>query len=76
MPLYEYACDTCENAFEMLVFEGDKVECPECSSEKVTRLLSVPARPQTGGTNLPMSESAGGSCGEGPPCGAPWCQRN
>jgi putative FmdB family regulatory protein len=70
MPLYEYACDKCEHAFEMLVFDGDKVECPDCASEKVTRLLSVPARPQTSAGSLPVS-----SCGEGPPCGAPWCQR-
>jgi putative FmdB family regulatory protein len=69
MPLYEYTCDACEHQFEMLVFSGDKVECPECSSEKVTQLLSVPAQPRSSEPNLPMS------CGEGPPCGAPWCQR-
>ncbi|HYV36941.1 MAG TPA: zinc ribbon domain-containing protein [Gemmataceae bacterium] len=70
MPLYEYACEKCDHNFEMLVFNGDKVECPECASTKVERLLSVPARPQSSGTSLPMP-----SCGEGPPCGAPWCQR-
>jgi putative FmdB family regulatory protein len=70
MPLYEYACDKCEHQFELLVFTGDKVECPECASGKVTQRISVPARPQSSGANLPMS-----SCGEGPPCGAPWCQR-
>ncbi len=66
MPLYEYACEKCEHTFEMLVYGGDKVECPECASAKVKQLLSVPARP----ASLPTS-----SCGEGPPCGAPWCQR-
>jgi putative FmdB family regulatory protein len=70
MPLYEYTCDKCEHAFEMLVFDGDTVECPECASAKVTRQLSVPAPPQSAGAALPLSP-----CGEGPPCGAPWCQR-
>ncbi len=71
MPLYEYACDKCEHTFEALVFDGETVECPECSATKVTKLLSVPARPQSQGAGLPLS----GGCGEGPPCGAPWCQR-
>jgi putative FmdB family regulatory protein len=66
MPLYEYDCDKCEHQFEMLVYDGDKVQCPECDSAKVTRRLSIPARPQS----LPTAP-----CGEGPPCGAPWCQR-
>ena len=30
MPLYAYACTTCEHQFEALVFDGDEVECPEC----------------------------------------------
>jgi putative FmdB family regulatory protein len=70
MPLYEYSCDKCEHNFEALVFDGDTVECPQCAAAKVTKLLSVPARPQASGSSLPVS-----SCGEGPPCGAPWCQR-
>ena len=55
---------------DVLVFSGDKVECPECTSAKVTRLLSVPAPPQSASSSLPVS-----ACGEGPPCGAHWCQR-
>ena len=70
MPLYEYACEQCEHAFEALVFDGDTVECPECAGTRVTKLLSVPAKPQSGGSSLPVS-----SCGKGPPCGKPWCQR-
>ena len=71
MPLYEYACQECEHTFETLVFDGDKVECPECHGAKLERLLSVPARPRSEGGSLPMS------CGDPslPPCGAPWCQR-
>jgi putative FmdB family regulatory protein len=71
MPLYEYACQKCKHTFEELVFGDEAVECPQCHGAKVQRLLSVPAKPQTAGsTALPMGCSA-----EGPPCGAPWCQR-
>ncbi len=70
MPLYEYACRRCEHTFEELVSgEASAVECPQCRAREVERLLSVPARPQTATTALPTA------CGEGPPCGAPWCQR-
>lgn len=69
MPLYEYACQKCGHIFEELVFGKEKVVCPQCQSITVERLLSVPARPQQGTTSLPTT------CGEGPPCGAPWCQR-
>jgi putative FmdB family regulatory protein len=73
MPLYEYACQKCEHTFTELVYDGDAVECPECKSRELERLMSVPARPQTGssGSALPMA-----ACNTpGPPCGAPWCQR-
>jgi putative FmdB family regulatory protein len=69
MPLYEYACQSCEHTFEALIFGAEKVECPECEGSKVERLLSVPARPRTSAPSLPMN------CGEGPPCGAPTCGR-
>jgi putative FmdB family regulatory protein len=70
MPLYEYACKQCKHTFEALVFDGDTVECPECNSARLDRLLSVPAPPHSAAAGgLPMS------CGEGPPCGAPGCRR-
>ena len=75
MPLYEFECRECEKTFETLIRsekELAETACPECSSAKVERLLSVPARPTSdAASELPM----GGACGSGPPCGAPWCQR-
>jgi putative FmdB family regulatory protein len=70
MPMYEYHCRKCEHSFEALVFDGDKVDCPECHSEKLERLLSLPGLPGA-------APSPGSSCGDPslPPCGAPWCQR-
>jgi putative FmdB family regulatory protein len=70
MPLYEYTCQKCEHSFEELVFGGESVACPECQSEHVERLISVPAAPQTTPAGLPMACQS-----EGPPCGAPWCRR-
>jgi putative FmdB family regulatory protein len=70
MPLYEYACRTCEHTFEALVFDGEEAECPECHGHRLERLLSVPAKPRAEAPSLPMSCNS-----DGPPCGAPWCKR-
>ena len=69
MPLYEYACKSCEHTFETLVFGDEKVACPECESERLEKLMSMPG--------LAQVASGGGGCGDVslPPCGAPWCQR-
>jgi putative FmdB family regulatory protein len=70
MPLYEYACQECRHTFETLVFDGEKVECPQCRGERLERLLSLPAKPQTGSASLPVA------CNRDlPPCGAPNCCR-
>ena len=68
MPLYQYTCQDCEHTFEALVYNGEAVECPECRGARVERLLSLPARPHSSGTSLPM-----GCAPSGPPYGAPWC---
>lgn len=70
MPLYEYACRRCEHRFTGLVFDGDTVQCPQCQGSDLERLLSVPARPRSGASSLPTACNS-----DGPPCGAPWCQR-
>jgi putative FmdB family regulatory protein len=68
MPLFEYQCPSCASRFELLVRGASKARCPECGSSKVTRLLSVPARPVT--TSAPAQPScdsapSGGCCGGG-----------
>ncbi len=43
MPIYEYRCNNCKNAFSRLQKIGtgsDGVKCPKCESENVERLLS------------------------------------
>jgi putative FmdB family regulatory protein len=72
MPLYDFSCDDCGTRFERLVrSERDtaSVDCPECGGQRVSRELSLPAAPISSSHPLPTA------CGEGPPCGAPWCQR-
>jgi len=69
VPLYEYSCQDCQHAFETLVFDGDEVECPQCHSRQLERQWSVPARPQSGDTSLPL-----GCDPSLPPCG-PACRR-
>ena len=44
MPMYEYHCRKCGKRFEKLRRMADadrEVECPECRSEEVERLLSA-----------------------------------
>jgi len=42
MPIFEFACQNCGKEFERLVFRTDeKVECPECGQESVTKLMSA-----------------------------------
>lgn len=69
MPLYEYQCRKCEHAFEMLVLDDERVECPACHGDKLERLLSVPARPRANTTSLPMSCDP-----KQPPCGPSCCR--
>ena len=42
MPIYEYQCKKCGNAFEALVPNADaKAACDQCGSKQVVKQLSV-----------------------------------
>ncbi len=44
MPLYEYRCRVCGRTFEKLrrMADADRdIQCPECASEEIERLLSA-----------------------------------
>ncbi len=65
--MYEYACRECDHEFETLVYNGERVECPECQSTKLARQLSVPAKPR--------AESPASACNANlPPCGPGCCR--
>ncbi len=75
MPLYEYVCDDCRAELELLIRGSDKPVCEACGSERLTKLLSVPAAHTgaagdfgPGACELP----SGGPCGMGG-CGLPEC---
>lgn len=42
MPVYEYACNTCEHEFEKFQKMSDTTTppCPDCGSEQVRKLIS------------------------------------
>jgi putative FmdB family regulatory protein len=73
MPLYEYSCRDCESAFELLVRGSETLHCPECDSENLDKLLSVPAAHTAGPKDLPTCQPVpAGGCGL-PQCGMGGC---
>jgi putative FmdB family regulatory protein len=72
MPIYEYICDKCGKAFEVLVASAaSKSDCPECGSKELSRQFSTFAAHGGGGDACrnadacPMSQSgcpSGGCC--------------
>jgi putative FmdB family regulatory protein len=70
MPIYTYRCNACHAEFDRLVRSDTQVSCPECQGRKLERLLSLTARPATGGSKSPDVSRlgpppGGGCCGGG-----------
>lgn len=43
MPIFDYNCDQCGTTFELLLLKDSPTPaCPDCRSEKLTKLLSAP----------------------------------
>jgi putative FmdB family regulatory protein len=73
MPIFEYECTSCHDAFELLVRSDTRIACPSCDSEKVVKKLSLfaahVARPAGA-----VPECATGQCGcEQGRCGSGLC---
>ena len=64
MPIFEYACQACGNAFELLVRSDTVLECPQCHSPQLAKQLSVFATAASGAEPA----LAAGPCGA---CGHP-----
>jgi putative FmdB family regulatory protein len=66
MPIYEFACRSCEHRFEELVKvngAAPAVDCPHCGSAEVTRLLSTFAvRSGSSTTDWSAPADTGGGC--------------
>ncbi|QDU80966.1 Zinc ribbon domain protein [Polystyrenella longa] len=68
MPIFEYKCEECGAVSEILVRHDTKLECEQCASTKLDKLISAPAgHVKSGG--LPMASSCpppqAGPCGPG-----------
>lgn len=73
MPIYEYQCGDCSEAFEILVrtaADGDHVSCPSCTSEHVTKKFSTFATATVNSPSPSVGKGNGGfgSCGIGCGC--------
>jgi putative FmdB family regulatory protein len=72
VPIYGFQCDDCGKEFETLVTASEKAACPTCDSHKLTRQLSLIAKPARGGESAPaMACSAGADL---TPCGSGACR--
>ena len=80
MPLFEYACRTCEHTFEWLTRGGSTPECPSCHGASLEKRQSVFAarssNPDSGAMQIRTQTSTGacGSCGD--PRGPGSCSLN
>jgi len=73
MPIFEYECRDCHEAFELLVRSDTRVACPACDSKRVLKKLSLfssqvkrsEAVPHchTGGTGCDLGKCGSGFCG-------------
>jgi putative FmdB family regulatory protein len=61
MPIYEYVCPTCGNAFDKLVRSATTaaaIVCPTCGSGEVRKKLSTIAVTMNGGSASASNSSA------------------
>jgi putative FmdB family regulatory protein len=68
MPLYEYACPTCDDQFERLEpMSAEKhTDCPECgtTSQRVLSLVAAPiSLGEIMGDSMPSMASGAACCG-------------
>jgi putative FmdB family regulatory protein len=40
MPIFEYECNGCHHAFEVLLFGSEKATCPACGGTDLAKQLS------------------------------------
>ena len=65
MPIFEYACKSCEHEFEALLFGNEKASCPKCHSKSLAPKLSVLAvSAKAGSTSSARAMGPCGSCGD------------
>jgi putative FmdB family regulatory protein len=74
MPIYSYRCNSCHAEFDRLVRSETKVACPACQGRKLERLMSLTARPASGGKQADSFGKPGTDLSRlGPPPGGGCC---
>ena len=69
MPIYEYQCDGCGHAVEVLLRRPDEQpECPDCGGTKLEKQMSVFAAQSSNGSSKQLPVTGGGEA-----CGMPRC---
>lgn len=76
MPLFEYACKSCDHRFEWLTRGANMPECPACHGTALEKRQSVFAARTSGAPSgaTQVSPGACGSCGD--PRGPGSCSLN
>ncbi|MGB7060802.1 MAG: zinc ribbon domain-containing protein [Candidatus Zixiibacteriota bacterium] len=72
MPIYEYRCNSCGKAVEILQKSHTQKEplvCPDCGSTEMQRLISSPDSIVVGGSSRPGTTC----CGREERCSTPPC---
>jgi putative FmdB family regulatory protein len=64
MPIFEYVCRSCHQAFETLVQGGQRPVCPACSSSDLDKQLSVFAVNAKEGVPARSDARPCGACGD------------
>jgi len=62
MPIYEYKCQKCGEAFEFLARGAEKPKCPNCGSRRLKKLVSSFSAAGEKRTNLGGRSPAVGHC--------------
>lgn len=67
MPIYEYRCDDCAVKYEKIVpsASSEAPPCPNCSSTKVVKLISVPGGMTGGSAQTGPCGATRASCSSG-----------
>ncbi len=67
MPIYEFKCIKCDNEFETLVYGNNRIDCPQCKSSDIKKLLSTFSKhggdkPSSGSNSCGSCSSSGHKC--------------
>lgn len=76
MPLFEYACKSCDHQFESLVRGSETPVCPSCHGTTLERRQSVFAARTSGPSAGPTQIPTGGCGACGDPRGPGACSMN